>query len=589
VFGEGRSTQIFCSDEPWKPQVHRRELEIEMKYTTDGAIRGSQGSRLPATEVERAYPSRKRLRNGSAAKALLLSSLLLPFAAFPGSAQTNQELLKPDPSNWYHYSGTYNSQRHSLLKQITAANAKNLVPKWIYHLSASYELEAVPAVVNGVMFIAQFNHVDAIDARTGRLVWQWQRQPESRGAHRGLAVFDNKVYVGTADAHVVALDARNGAVIWETKMEGEGVRYQGGAPQIIKDKVIIGGNSRTGGFIDAYNAETGKHAWRWNAIPKPGEPGNETWEDESWKLGGGPMWHTGSYDPEQNLIMWGTGQPAIDFIGDVRKGDNLYTDSMVALDADTGKMKWYFQFTPHDVHDYDAVELPILVDAPFKGQMRKLLVQANRNGYYYILDRTTGKFLQGTPFVKEITWASGLTEDGRPIAVAESAPSVQGTKVCPSTAGATNWPAPAYNPDTKYFYLVVQEGCGVNFRATSNYTRSSGSGTGYTEAPEVQDQWQLYVRALDLTTGKKIWDYKQVGSKHYGPGVLSTAGGLIFAPEHQGTLTALDARTGKPLWHFNTGDFVTSSPIAYAVEGNEYIALSSGTNIIAFGLPDTQR
>jgi len=514
---------------------------------------------------------------------------LLFLAATHVGAQTPQDLLKPDPGNWLHYSGSYDSQRHSLLKQIHTGNVANLAPKWMFHFSGSTKLEAVPLVVNGVMYVAQLNHVDALDARSGRLIWQYQRQPVARGAHRGIAVSGNKVFVGTADSFLLALDARTGAVRWQTEMAGDGVRYQGGAPLVIKDKVLVGGNSRTGGFIDAYDTESGKHIWRWNVLPKPGEPGSETWEGEGLQLGGGPMWHTGSYDPQLNLAYFGTGQPGLDFVGELRKGDNLYTDCMVALDPDTGKMKWYFQYTPHDVHDYDAVEIPILVDADYKGQPRKLLLQANRNGYYYILDRTNGKFLQGTPFVKVITWASGLTEDGRPVVVPGSEPSVQGTRVCPMTAGATNWPSPAYNPDTRLFYFVAQEGCGVNILGTSKFeirpgAPPAGNGTGYIESPETQDRWQLYVRALDAFTGKTAWDYMQIGSKHYGPGVLSTAGGLLFSGEHQGTFTALDARSGKPLWHFETGDFITASPIAYAVGGNEYIALVAGTNVIAFAL-----
>jgi alcohol dehydrogenase (cytochrome c) len=254
-------------------------------------------------------------------------------------------------------------------------------------------------------------------------------------------------------------------------------------------------------------------------------------------------------------------------------------------------MKWYFQFTPHDVHDWDAVEIPVLVNAQYKGQMRKLLVQANRNGYYYLLDRTNGKFLQGTTFVNSVTWAKQLAEDGRPIVIPGTEPTVIGTKVCPSTAGATNWPSPAYNPDTNFFYVIVQEGCGMNYKA--NAPPPSGAagmmyqGTNYAEASGEQERWQLYVRALDLTTGKKMWDYEQVGSHHYGPGLLSTAGGVIFAGEQQGSFTALDAKTGKPLWHFETGDLITASPVSYGVDGNQYVSIMSGTNVFAFGLPES--
>jgi len=321
-------------------------------------------------------------------------------------------------------------------------------------------------------------------------------------------------------------------------------------------------------------------------IPKPGEKGSETWAGDSWKTGGGDTWLTGSYDPELNLIYWGTGNPAPDFNGDLRKGDNLYTESMIALEADTGKLKWYFQFTPHDVHDWDAVEIPVLVDATVAGKMRKLLVQANRNGFYYVLDRVTGEFITGTPFVKLLNWATGLTPQGRPIRVPGIVPTLQGTKTCPATAGATNWMSPAYSPDTRLFYVVAQEGCGINTKSMDTF-RPGGFGfmaTGYIESPE--EPWQMHVRALEVGTGKLVWDYPQLGSKRYGAGLLSTAGGLLFAGDDQGELTALEARSGKPLWHFNTGQQISASPIAYGFKGRDYDAIAAGSNIVAFGLPE---
>lgn len=520
---------------------------------------------------------------------VLLTSFLL--AASIGAAQTYEDLVKADPTNWFSYSGSFGAQRHSTLKQINAGNVDTLAPKWIFHMIGPGQGETVPVVANGIMYISQSNEATALDAVTGRLIWQYQKQNAPRGRNRGLAVYRNKVYIGTNDAYLVALDARTGAVIWETKLNGPAnVRYQGAAPLVIKDKVIMGQNGNSG-TVDAYDSETGKFLWEWHGVPKPGEPGIETWAGESYKLGGAPTWITGSYDPELNLIYWGTGQAGPDFDGDVRKGDNLYSECVVALDADTGKLKWYFQFTPHDVHDWDAVEIPMLIDAQWKGQPRKLLVQANRNGYYYVLDRTNGKFLLGTPFIKLLTWSKGLTEDGRPVVVAGMEPSVQGTKVCPSTAGATNWPSPAYNPDTNYFYVIATEGCGINFKQTDNFQKGAfsgfvNSGTSYTESPEEQESWQMYVRALDLTTGKQVWEFKQVGSHHYGPGLVSTAGGLLFAGDPQGNLTAHDAKTGKPLWHFSTGDIITASPIVYGAQGNEYVAQVSGSNVIVFGLPD---
>jgi len=338
------------------------------------------------------------------------------------------------------------------------------------------------------------------------------------------------------------------------------------------------------GFLAAYDASTGERLWRWDAIPKPGEPGSETWAGDSWKTGGGDTWLTGSYDPDLNLIYWGIGNPAPDFNGDVRKGDNLYTECMVALEANTGKMKWYFQFTPHDTADWDAVEIPVLVDAPYDGQPRKLLVQANRNGFYYVLDRTNGKFLHGTPFVQSVNWAKGLTPEGRPILVPGVEPSLRGTKICPSTSGATNWMSPAYNPDTGLYYVVALEGCGINTKSYEKFRPGGFSfdATGYIESPE--EPRQAYVRALDLTSGKLVWEFQQIGSTEYGAGLLSTAGGLIFAGCDQGIFTALDANTGQPLWHFNTGQAITASPITYSFKGRQYVAVATGSDVVAFGL-----
>lgn len=512
------------------------------------------------------------------------------LVAAAGVAQvTYEDLRKADPRNWLSYSGTYNSHRHSLLDQVQTGNVGNLVAAWVYHIPGASRLESVPVVVNGVMYVSQPNEVYAIDGRSGRLIWEYHHQPALRkGPNRGVAVLGNKVYVGTPDAHLVALDARTGSVVWKTQLAKASDGYWSPvAPLAIKGKIIMGiapGDHGLNGFLDAYDPDTGERLWRWNAIPGPGEPGHETWSGDSWKTGGGNTWLTGSYDPELNLLYWGIGNPAPDFDGEVRKGDNLYTESMVALDADTGKMKWYFQFTPHDVHDWDAVEIPVLVDAKFDGQMRKLLVQANRNGFYYVLDRTTGKFLHGTPFIRQLNWAKGLTAEGRPIRAPEVVPTIQGTRTCPATAGATNWHSPAFSPDTGLFYVGVMEGCGINYKSRDTF-RPGGvpfMATGYVEDPEAP--WQVYIRALDLASGKMQWEYKMIGSRRYGAGVLSTAGGLLFVGDDQGFFTALDARTGKAVWHFNTGQQITASPITYSVNGRQYVALAAGSNVLAFAL-----
>ncbi len=500
------------------------------------------------------------------------------------------DLLRPTPANWISYNGSYNSQRHSLLKQIDIRNVHALAPRWIFHVPGAQRLESVPVVVDGVMYVSQPNEVYALDARTGRLIWEHHRQPAlHRGPNRGVAVYGSRVYFGTPDAHLVALDALTGNLLWDVQMADPKDGYWCPvAPLALKDRIIVGiapGDHGLNGWLDAYDAQTGKRLWRWWAVPRPGEPGSQTWPGDSWKTGGGDTWLTGSYDPQLNLIYWGIGNPAPDFNGDSRMGDNLYTECMVALDADSGRLQWYFQFTPHDVYDWDSVEIPILVDAPYQGRPRKLLVQANRNGFYYVLDRTSGRFLHGTPFVQRINWASGLAEDGRPMRVPGVEPSLQGTKVCPATAGATNWMSPAYNPETNWFYVVAMEGCGINTKSADSFQPGGHPfmATGYIESPE--EPWEMHVRALDLTTGKLQWDYPQIGSRSYGAGLLSTAGGLIFAGDDQGVLTALDARTGKALWHFNNGQRISASPITYSVEGRQYVALSAGSNVVAFGLP----
>jgi alcohol dehydrogenase (cytochrome c) len=502
---------------------------------------------------------------------------------------TYDDLLKADPRNWLSYSGSYYAQRHSLLDHINRSNVADLVAQWVYHIPGASRLESVPVVVDGVMYVSQPNEVYALDGRSGRLIWEYHHQPALRkGPNRGVAVLGNRIFVGTPDAHLVALDARTGSLIWKAKLaEASDGYWSPVAPLAIRDKIIMGiapGDHGLNGFLDAYDPETGERLWRWHSIPRPGEPGNETWAGDSWKTGGGDTWLTGSYDPELNLIYWGIGNPAPDFDGDVRKGDNLYTESMVALDADTGKLKWYFQFTPNDVHDWDAVEIPVLVDTEFRGERRRLLLHADRNGFYYVLDRTNGKFLHGSAFIKRLNWAKGLTPEGRPIRVPGVVPTIQGTRTCPATAGATNWHSPAYSPDTRWFYVTAIEGCGINYKSRDTF-RPGGvpyMATGYVEDPEAP--WQAYVRALEATTGKLQWEYKQVGSKRYGAGLLSTAGGLIFAGDDQGVLTALDAQTGRALWHFNTGQQITASPMTYSFRGKQYVALTAGSNVLAFAL-----
>ena len=541
---------------------------------------------------------RLSLRSGPASRRLQPCRLPLRFIPLLGLAGalaagevTYKDLLNPAPENWLTYGGTYDSQRHTKLDQINPANVDRLAPAWIFPIAGTRRLESVPLVVDGVMYVSHPNEVYALDAATGRQIWQYRRDPaEQRGNQRGVAVLGNLVYVTTPDVHLVALDARTGSEVWTAKMdEFENGTWSPAAPFAIDGKIIAGsasGDYGLNGWLDAYDAKTGERLWRWHTIPRPGEPGSETWAGDSWKTGGGGTWLSGSYDPELNLLYWGIGNPAPDFDGGPRQGDNLYTESMVAIDADTGELKWHFQFTPHDLHDWDSVEIPILVDGLYEGKMRKLLVHADRNGFYYVLDRVSGEFLHGTPFIDKLNWATGLSEKGRPIRVPGVKPTLQGNFVCPSTSGATNWMSPAYNPATGWFYFAAKEGCGISYKAKQEFRPGGHSyaATGYIEAP--QEPWQMFVRALDLTTGKRMWEYKQINSRHYGAGVLSTAGGLLFAGDDQGFLTALDAKTGKPLWHFNTGIRISASPMSYAVKGKQYVALAAGVNVVSFVLTD---
>ena len=358
-----------------------------------------------------------------------LMCAFLAFAVAVGTAQvTDKDLLTPDPNDFVLYSGTYDSQRHSLLKEINTSNVGTLQAKWIFHLTGAKDLEAPPIVYKGVMYVGQYNRVHALDAATGRLIWEYMRQPPSVGWQRGIGIYRDMVYMVAQDSALVALDRRTGNPLWEARPSQPGKRFQGPMPFAAKGLIIMSGSGQGGGFIEAFDALTGKPKWFWNTIPKPGEPGNETWMGDSWRNGGGPVWVSGSFDPQLNLIYWGTGQPSPGFRRrQPRRRQPLHRQHRRARHRH-GKLKWHFQNTPHDVHDWDSNEMPVLLDAPFNGQPRKLLLQANRNGIYYILDRTNGRFLRGVPFVSKVDWMSGLSPEGRPILTPGHEPTVQGSE-----------------------------------------------------------------------------------------------------------------------------------------------------------------
>ncbi len=528
-------------------------------------------------------------------KALLAFALMTSLAA--GAQVTDKQLEQPPGQDWLHYNGDYESKRFSTLDQITTANVGSLVNKWTFHVPGQGGLESVPVVVNGVMYLTQPNAIYAIDGRTGRQIWSYHHQlakvKDREGPHRGAAVYKNRVYFTTTDDYLYALDAASGNVQWQVKIAETDEGFSSpAAPLIAKGKVIVGispGDRGLNGFLDAYDAETGKRLWRYDPIPKPGEPGSESWAGDSWQHAGGDTWLTGSYDPELNLLYWGIGNPSPDFNGEVRAGDNLYTECIVALDLETGKMKWYFQFTPHDTMDWDAVEIPILVDAPFNGKQRKLLVQADRNGFYYVLDRVTGEFLHGSQFERSQNWASGLDAKGRPNRLPGKDPTLTGVKICPSSIGATNWMSPTYDPDTGWFYFVALEGCGM---ATMNTETFRPGGYQYRAGGDVllkDDTWKVSVRALELTTGKQMWETPRVGSTSLGGGLTSTKGGVIFSGESPGQFVALDPKTGQALWHYNTGQEINAQPITYMVDGKQFVAIESNSDVFGFALFEPEK
>jgi alcohol dehydrogenase (cytochrome c) len=512
------------------------------------------------------------------------------------SAQVTYERVwnaSQEPQNWLTYSGDYKSWRYSTLDQINASNVGRLATQWVFQSASLGQFETTPLVVDGVLYgTGQDNRAFALDARTGRAIWRYQRHlPEKIQAccgmvNRGFAILGSKLFMSTLDAHVMALDSKTGNVVWDVQAADYRQAYVFTvAPLLVKDKIIVGvagGEYGVRGFIDAYYADSGKRAWRFYTVPGLGEPGHETWAGDSWKTGGAPAWVTGSYDPELNLVYWPTGNPSPSNYGGERGGDNLYSNCMLALDADTGKLKWHYQFTPHDLHDYDATQVPVLVDANWEGQPRKLLLHANRNGFLYVLDRTTGKVLSAKPFA-HITWAKEIGPDGRPVIAPGSAPTSEGVRVCPGALGATNWFSPSYNPQTGWLYVASSEECDLFSAAPQKYHEGHDF-LGSVYVPASGEKAWGALRALDPFTGEKKWEFKYT-SPPWG-GVLSTAGGVVFAGDSEGNFTALDARTGKDQWHIQLGAAVYSSPITYSLDGRQYVVIPAGAALFAFALAE---
>jgi len=566
---------------------------------------------------------------------------VMPLAG-QGLPVTYERLVKADqePGNWLTYSNSYNSWRFSRLDQINTQTVKNLHVKWLFQARSPDKFETTPLVVDGIMYLTRpENDVFAIDAATGRVLWTYSHKNPERTynccgkVNRGLAIMGNRLFMNTLDMHLIAIDAKSGRELWKTEIidyTASGGYAATGAPLAVKDKVIVGmagGEHSISGFLDAYDVATGKHLWRFHTIPQPGEPNFGTWAGDSWKTGGVATWNNGSYDPETNTVYWGTSNPWPDYNGDSRAGDNLYSCSILALDANTGKLKWHYQLTPHDTHDWDATQIPILLDGQFRGRPRKLMAWAARNGFYYLLDRNTGEFLLAKNFVRQ-TWAKGFDDKGRPQVIPGNDPTPEGIDtVFPGVDGGANWMSHSYSPLTRLLYVFAREerrvftkneirhaaegnnaaptglaaigiasdsasagrgGRGAGsppnngiFGAGGNLPPgAAGAGRGRVRfAPE--ESWGK-VAAIDPLSGDTKWEHK-VLSPPWG-GVMATAGNLVFGGTVEGVIFALDARTGERLWHFSANDRVYASPISFLANGKQYVSLAVGDVLVTFGL-----
>jgi alcohol dehydrogenase (cytochrome c) len=550
----------------------------------------------------------------------VISGVLRPLLVFACAAAalsaqvTSERVLHADkePQNWLTYGGGYASQRYSLLTQLNPTNAKDLKLKWVYRPKYLEKMEATPLVVDGVLYTVQNSEVAAIDAATGRIFWTFHYAvpPESNQyvmVVKGLAIAGDTLFWATYDGHLIAIDAKAGTAIWNKKLVDWHQGYQlNVAPLVVKDKLILGPATNEEGancWVAAYDIKTGNELWRFYTAPiSEDDPAAKTWFGDTWKHGGSPIWVTGSYDPETNLTFWGTGNPNPGWNGDKRPGDDLYSDCIVAVDADTGKLKWHYQFTPHDEYDWDSVQVPVLATIPWEGKPRKVVLWANRNGFFYVLDRMTGKFLLGKAFVKQ-TWNVGFDEVGRPMKAPGIDPKpTNGMHVLPGTQGGTNWYSPSFSPSTGLFYVSSWENYDAptskglievwrpggkysgNARPPGAPRRPRGAGRGPSPAFKTEAEGYGAVKALDPSTGNQKWEFKMVDYTE--SGVLTTASDLLFSGGKEGNFFALNARDGALLWRTNLGGTVASGPVTYLANGRQYVVVCADNAMYAFGLPD---
>lgn len=521
-----------------------------------------------------------------AACSLLLLAAIWPGSPLPFRAQglSPEILLKPPADAWPTYNGDYSGRRYSELSQINGSNVGSLTLAWIYR-AHSTGIKSTPLLVNGVLYFTTPDNVWAIDARFGRQIWHYKRQSEGDHiGHRGVGMYGNWLYFTTPDAHLVSLNAKDGTLRWDVELADPKLGYFSTmAPLVVRNHVIAGVSgdvTDVPGFLDSIDPETGKLQWRWNVEPAPGEPGSETWPKDSDAIrhGGGMTWMTGTYDPDLNLVYWGTGNPNPVLAGDARPGDNLYTCSIVALKADTGKLAWYFQTSPHDVHDWDSVETPVLFDADFRGKPRKLLAQASRNGLFFVLDRSTGEHLLTHAFIN-LNWVSGVDKQGHAIPKPDLAPRPDGALVEPSSDGSTNWLAPSFDPLTRFFYVSARR----NFSIF--YLTATGKAEGW--GGRDRGLWgNSTIAALDYRTGRTVWQH-EIGEEDGSAGILTTAGNLLFTADNKDNLLALDPLTGRTLWHLAAGGRMENGGMTYELKGRQYIVMAVEDSLYAFTLPES--
>ena len=527
---------------------------------------------------------------------VLTTEIYPPVLAQNGdSGVTYEDLLNglSEPSSWLTYSGDYTGQRHSPLTMITPENVQDLVPIWTFQtgtMTRGRGFETTPLVLDGVLYVTGSNNLAwALDARTGRPFWQYRRNlPDdltygsSAPVNRGFGILGDRLFMVTLDAHLLALDRKTGSVLWDIELADYRIGYAATlAPLVVDDKVIVGisgGEYPTRGFIDAYDPTTGDRIWRFYTVPSPGEFGSETWPDdpEVMARGGGGTWMTGSFDPELDLIYWGTGNPNPDYYGEKREGDNLFTNSIVAIEANTGILRWHYQFTPHDLHDWDSNHVPVLADLVLDGELRKVVMVANRNGFFYMLDRVTGELLVGKPFT-DTTWAREIGSDGRPIVLND------GSKGClPDPWGGTNFMPPSFNPDLGILFVTAREVCATFVPQEPEIIpgRTSFGGVVWID----RDQGYGALRAIDVRTGERQWEFRYPSATM--AGVMTTASGLVFAGDHEGNFMAFDASTGRNLWHYQTGSRIWgAAAMTHVLDGRQHVLIPSGTTLVAFALP----